>query len=209
LVLDHRSREALDAHIRATGDSSVKYLGPFVGKTLRGVFFDSLELAAEFSWTPDFLAEFRRLRGYDLTPLPPFLDLVYDQPEVGGLVRYDYARTVSDLLIDGFYAPFTAWAGRKGLLARIQAHGAPADELRIYGLANIPETENLNAGRRYDFLKLAGSAAHVYVRKITSSESFVWLMEEYQTTPEKLKRSADGMLAAGVNRIVASGFPYE
>jgi hypothetical protein len=210
LVLDHFKREALESHIRAVGEEARKYLGQYFGTVLRALFCDSLELAAWLFWTDTFFADFQRLRGYDLTPFLPVLkEPGYDMPETGSRVRHDYWRTVSDLLIENFYQPFADWAEQNGMLARVQAHGAPADVLRIYGLSHIPETESLYAGGRYDFLKFAASAAHVYGRPITASESFVWIGQEYQTTPEKIKRYADELLTAGVNQIVYGGFPYE
>ncbi|MCL4401898.1 MAG: hypothetical protein M1436_04420, partial [Acidobacteria bacterium] len=86
---------------------------------------------------------------------------------------------------------------------------APADVMRIYGASDIPETEDLYNNGRYDFLKLAASAGHVYGHKIVSSESFVWMGKAYQTTPEKIKRYADELITAGINQIIYHGFPYE
>jgi hypothetical protein len=210
LVLDHFKRAALDSHIQAVGEAAKRHLGEHFGTALRAVFCDSLELATHLYWTDSFLADFRRLRGYDLTLfLPLIAPPGYEMTEIGERVRHDYLRTVSDLLIENFYAPFAEWAERNRLLARVQAHGAPADVLRIYGLSHIPETESLFARGRYDFLKFAASAAHLYGRSVTASESFVWISEEYQTTPEKIKRYSDELLTAGVNQIVYGGFPYE
>ncbi|MFN0182076.1 MAG: glycosyl hydrolase [Gemmatimonadales bacterium] len=209
LVADHLDRHAIEAHLAAVGDSAVKYLRRFVGTTWRGVFIDSLELAAELCWTDAFLTHFRRLRGYDLTPFLPLLDRAYDAAGVGDRIRHDFDETVADLLTEQAFGSFAHWATRHRMVSRIQGHDAWADQERLYSLATIPETENLHAGGRYDLLKLASSAAHAYGRPITSAESFVWIMEEYQTTPEKMKRQADEMIAAGVNQIVASGFPYE
>ncbi len=209
LVADHLDRRAIETHFAAVGDSAVRYLRRFAGTTWRGVFIDSLELAAEFCWTDTFLAHFRRLRGYDLTPFLPLLDPAYDVPDVAHRIRHDYAETVADLLAEQTYGPFAEWASRHRMVSRVQGHDAPADEQRLYSLATIPETENLHGGGRYDLLKLASSAAHASGRSITSAEAFVWIMEEYQTTPEKMKRQADQLIAAGINQIVASGVPVE
>ena len=103
---------------------------------------------------------------------------------------------------------FNKWAHDHKLLSRTQAHGSPTDVLRIYGEADIPETEDLFAWGGYDFLKMAGSAAHVYGRNIVGSESFVWSNSLYETTPEKVKVAADELLTAGVNAIVYHGFGY-
>ena len=222
LVMDHMSSEAFAAHAKRVGDNAIPYIGEFFGNGLRAVFCDSLEVAANLYWSDDFLAEFRRRRGYDLVPYLPilkvqshaepfgkFVDIpVYEMPEIGAQVRHDYRQTVSDLMNERFYRQFNRWAHDHKLLSRTQAHGAPADVLRIYGEADIPETEDLYDSGCYDFLKMAASAAHVNGRAIVGSESFVWPNAVYQTTPEKMKLAADELLTAGVNAIVYHGFPY-
>jgi hypothetical protein len=179
-------------------------------------------VSANLFWSDDFLAEFRGRRGYDLLPYLPILKLqiyaepnsqfvdrpVYEMTEVGDAVRHDYRQTVSDLMTERFYGQFNKWAHDHNLLSRTQAHGAPADVLRIYGEADIPETEDLFAWGGYDFLKMAASAAHVEGHAIVGSESFVWSNAAYETTPEKVKIAADELLTAGINAIVYHGFPY-
>lgn len=223
LVLDHLRREAFEAHARRVGDSARQYVGQFFGDGMRAIFCDSLEVQAYLYWTEGFLDEFRKRRGYDLTPFLPILKVpgfaepygsylsapLYDMEGAGFRVRNDYWQTVSDLMIENFYQPFADWAQKNHVLSRVQAHGAPADVARIYGLSSIPETEDLYNNGRYDFLKMASSAAHVYGRKIASSESFVWMGKAYQTTPEKIKRYADELITAGINEIIYHGFPYE
>ena len=222
LVMDHLSSEAFAAHAKRVGDDAIPYIGEFFGNGLRAIFCDSLEVVANLFWSDDFLPEFRRRRGYDLLPYLPllkvqshfepfgeFADLpVFDIPEIGDQIRHDYRQTVSDLMIERFYRQFDKWAHQHHLLSRTQAHGAPADVLRIYGEADIPETEDLYDNGCYDFLKMAASSAHVYGRAIVGSESFVWPNAAYQTTPEKMKLAADELLTAGVNAIVYHGFPY-
>jgi hypothetical protein len=223
-VLDHLKREALQKHIEAVGEAGKKYFGADFGKSLRAIFCDSLEVTAEsMFWTDDFLSEFQKRRGYDLTPYLPLVKHpgesdsgeeypslpFFDAPEIGERVRHDYWLTVSDLMIDNFYQPLIDWAHSNHLKARVQAHGAPADLLRIYGQADFPETEVLYADGRYDFLKLASSAGHLFGRNAISSETFVWRDHPYETTPELMKTTADELFSAGINRIVYHGFPYE
>jgi alpha-L-rhamnosidase len=90
----------------------------------------------------------------------------------------------------------------------VQAHGAPVDLLKAYALPDIPETEQLYADGRMEFLKAASSAAHVYGREVVSAESFVHFGQAYQSTPESLGRDANREIAAGVNQINFHGFPY-
>jgi len=222
LVMDHLSAEAFRAHAKRVGDDGIPALGEYCGDGLRAIFCDSLEVAAILFWCDDFLAEFRRRRGYELTPYLPVLRLqaynepygkyvdfpIFDMEEIGEQVRHDYRQTVSDLMAERFYGEFNKWAHEHKLLSRTQAHGSPTDVLKVYGEADIPETEQLYEKGGYDFLKMAASAAHVYGRAIVGSESFVWPNFAYQTTPEKMKLASDELLTAGVNAIVYHGFPY-
>jgi hypothetical protein len=222
LVMDHMSSDAFAAHAKRVGENAIPYIGEFFGNGLRAVFCDSLEVRVNLYWSDDFLAEFRRRRGYDLLPYLPilkvqtsggpfgeFVDLpAFEMTEIGNQIRHDYRQTVSDIMIDRFYSKFNQWAHEHKLLSRTQAHGSPTNVLRVYGEADIPETENLYDSGAYDFLKMAASAAHVYGRAIVGSESFVWTNAVYQTTPEKMKLAADELLTAGVNAIVYHGFPY-
>ena len=88
-------------------------------------------------------------------------------------------------------------------------HGAPADLLRIYGQSDIPEIEVLYADGRYDFLRLASSAGHLFARNTISNETFVWPDHPNETTPELMKTTTADLFSAGINRIVYHGFPYE
>lgn len=222
LVMDHLNAEAFAAHAERVGNRAIPYLGKFFGNGIRAIFCDSLEVQAQLFWCDDFPAEFRRRRGYDLLPFLPVLDVdshsepfgtfvdrpIYEMDDLGPQVRDDYRQTVSELITERFYERFNQWAHDHRLLSRTQAHGAPAEVLRIYGEADIPETEQLYDYGCYDFLKMAASAAHVYGRKIVGSESFVWRNGAYRSTPQKIKVAADELLTAGVNAIVYHGSPY-
>lgn len=221
LVLDHMKQTALQAHSKRIFEFADPELGFMYGKAIRAGFCDSLEVEAEIYWTDTFLDEFRKRRGYDLTPWLPFIDTPgrgdiyppyesapwFDGPGAGR-VRRDYWQTVSDLWIENFFAPLVEWQHERGLTARVQAHGAPVDLLKAYALADIPETEQPYANGRMEFLKAASSAAHIYGRSVISAESFDHFGMAYKSTPESLERDANRLIAAGVNQILYHGFPY-
>jgi hypothetical protein len=223
LVLDHLKLAAMESHIQRVGESSKQYVGSYFDDGIRAIFCDSLEVRAYIFWTDSFLEEFKRRRGYDLSPYLPFIRRpgfndpyanldgppMYDAADIGDRVRWDYWQTVSDLMEQNFYKPFEDWARSNHLLARLQAHGAPADLLKLYGQSDIPETEQLYAGGRGDFLRMAASAAHVYGHPIVSSESFAIAGNPYLTTPEKIKVWSDDLLASGINEIIYHGFAYD
>ncbi|WP_242123603.1 glycosyl hydrolase [Sphingobium sp. Sx8-8] len=219
LVIDHMRPDAFAVHAARVGDR----LGDRpVG--IRSTFVDSLELMQDMPWTPDFLDQFRKRRGYDLTPYLPFIlqpgwmqawGEHYSPPYfdatgsvAGERVRADYRRTVSDLMIEGFVQPFVAWNHAHGLKARFQAHGGAFDIIRGYGLADIPETEDLVDGADPYFMRLARSAAHLYGHPLISAESLVWKDRPFDVTPQEMRQRVDLIISGGVNSLVLHGMNY-
>ncbi|WP_375194171.1 glycosyl hydrolase [Sphingobium sp.] len=219
LILDHMDPTAFAAHAARVGD-------PLGNKPagIRSTFVDSLELMQDIQWGPQFLAEFQKRRGYDLTPYLPFVvqpgwmqawDEHWSPPyfnasdsELAERVRADYRLTVSDLMIAGFIEPFVAWNHAHGLKAKFQAHGGAFDIIRGYGLADIPETEDLVHGGDPLFMRFARSAAHLYGRPLVSAESLVWKDRAYEVTPDEMRRRVDLLMAGGVNSMILHGMNY-
>jgi hypothetical protein len=218
LTLDHMDPAAFAAHAARVGDPLGK--DP-VG--IRSTFVDSLELMQDLPWGRHFLEEFKRRRGYDLTPYLPLTiqpgwmqawserwSLPYFEAgdSTADRVRTDYRRTVSDLMIDGFLKPFVAWNHAHGLKAKFQSHGGAIDTVRGYGMVDIPETEDLvHDGDPY-FMRFARSGADLYGRPVVSAESLVWKDRPYDVTPDELRRRADLIYAGGVNSLVLHGHDY-
>lgn len=209
-VLDHHSREAMDLFLRGGGDRVMDALAGEANPPFHSVFCDSLEVyGADF--TPLFLEEFQKRRGYDLAP--HLGAMFFEAGEKTPHVRYDYHLTLSELNLDTFFRPLVAWAERRGMRARIQAHGAPGDVIQAYGLAHIPEGENIFLGDRYQVnlrhRRLASSAAHLYRKALASSETYTWLRTPlYTTTLEMMKPATDAVLLDGLNHIVNHGYSY-
>jgi hypothetical protein len=209
-VLDHHSREAMALFLRAAGDRVMDALREDAAPAFHSVFCDSLEVYGA-DWTKDFLAEFQKRRGYDLTPYLPAL--WHEAGEATPHIRHDVHLTLSDLNLDYFFDPLVAWAEKRGMKARIQAHGAPGDVMRAYGRAHIPEGENIFLGDRYQVnlrhRRLASSAAHLYGKPLASSETYTWLRTPlFVTTLEQMKPATDAVLLDGLNHIVNHGYSY-
>jgi hypothetical protein len=85
-VLDHYDRAAIDAHLNAVGDRLAQAFG---ANPPHAVFSDSLEVERS-DWTGDFLEQFRKRRGYDLTPYLPAL--AGDIGEKTMAIRHDWGR---------------------------------------------------------------------------------------------------------------------
>src|SRR5207244_2678100 len=103
-IIDHLSAKVVDKFIEQVAEPMIKACGdnpPYA------IFCDSLETQGE-NWTPDFLAEFKKRRGYDLTPyLPALAPIDGDKSDA---IRHDYAQTLTEIFNDNFNAKFTALA---------------------------------------------------------------------------------------------------
>ncbi|NGY05585.1 glycosyl hydrolase [Solimonas terrae] len=195
------------------------YGGPF-----RAIFNDSLEFTADRLGAADILDEFQKRRGYDLRPLLPaiFLDAadntyigkrLADRPifhltAADSRIRHDYQQTLSDLMIERFFETTTNWAHSHGLQSRAQPYGFDLDVIKAEGIADIPETEQLESRGDSTFLKTATSAALLYGKDIVSAESMGFPGAEYTTNAAKMKASADLLFLDGINQLVYHGFPY-
>lgn len=202
-VVDPHRAASLDHYLKRFSDA-------FAGLGARkpdGHFHDSFEYYGA-DWTPDFLGEFERRRGYDLRP---HLDALASggPQDVIARVRCDYRQTLGELHLD-YVVRWTEWCHANGGIAREQAHGAPANLIDLYAAADIPETERFGPPDEdvVPLNLLASSAAHLAGRELASSESFTWLGEHFNVTLDQAKREADVLFLAGINHIFFHGLPY-
>jgi hypothetical protein len=200
-ALDHFSSTALKnylAHFDATLFAR-HLLSDKLPGGLRAFFNDSYEVddaQGQSDWTPRFLAEFKKRRGYDLRTQLPALFAGADTR-----VLSDYRETLSDLLLDEFTIPWREWAHAHGALIRNQPHNSPANVLDLYAASDIPEQE----GNGWAAMKLASSAAHLTGKPLASAETATWLDEHFLTTLAELKQNADAFLLSGLNHLCYHG----
>ncbi len=222
LVLDHFSKSALD-----------NYLKPFEavfesGKyPVRAFYNDSYEVYGA-NWTTDFLAEFKNRRGYDLEKHLSVLSKTEAETDIERRIWGDYNATISDLLLDNFTKPWSAWIRTLGKISRNEAHGSPANILDLYAAADIPETEYFGS-KSFDIpyhrldpdyeenrfgtpstliLKFASSAAHVTGKRLVSSETATWLGNHFKVSLSQIKPIIDESFVAGVNHVFYHGITY-
>lgn len=201
-VLDHLSRKAVDHHLATVAEPLMKAFGdapPYA------VFSDSLEVY-NTDWTDDFVAEFKRRRGYDIVPHLPavFTGQGTDAPAI----RHDWALTQTELVNERYLTPIDDWAKKHGTRFRSQTYGEPAVSLSSNRLVVLPEGEGPQF-REFSFTRLATSAGHLYGRPVISAETWTWLHSPaFAATPLDMKAEADRMLLEGVNQFIGHGWPY-
>jgi hypothetical protein len=202
-VLDHYDRSAIDAHLNIVGE---KLLGALAKTPPYAVFSDSLEVERS-DWTPNFLAEFQKRRGYDLTPYLPALAGVDIGPK-GADVRHDWGLTLTELANENYLTPIREWANRHGTLFRSQSYGTPPVSLSSNALEDLPEGEG-SQWRHASSTRWASSASHLYNRPVTSSETWTWLHSPvFRATPLDMKAEADLHFLQGINQLIGHGWPY-
>jgi hypothetical protein len=219
LTLDHFSSASIKNYFK-TFDSAF-------GASSHGVnsFFNDSYEVFDANWTPDFFAEFKKRRGYDLKP---FLRRLFsnENEEIVGRVKCDYRQTMSDLMLENFTISFTNWAHSKKAKNTNQAHGSPGNLLDLYAAVDQPECETFGSsafaikGLRRDsadirnvdpdpvMLKFASSAAHAGNKPLTSCETFTWLTEHFKTSWSQCKPEVEQVFLAGINHVFYHGTTY-
>ena len=135
----------------------------YPGSRPEAVFQDSYEYQTD--WSPDFFAQFEKYRGYKLqSELPALFGNAQDDHTAR--VKYDYRRTLSDIMVGQSEPAWIDWAHQNGFAAIYQAHGTPGNWLDLYAVADIPETEMFHNDRNILISKFASSAAHVPGRQL-------------------------------------------
>lgn len=208
LVIDHLSGDAAENHFRHMIDRLLE--GRDRLHPLSFFMLDSYEVWEATDWTPDFIEEFTRRRGYDPRPyLPVLADWTILDADISGRFLHDYKKTVSDLIIDQHFLKANEILDESGLLLLAEAgHGGAArvDPLKALGAADIPMGEFWNH-RRFWVTKEAASAAHIYGRKLVNAESLTgW--QHWQDGPAGYKRLFDIACCAGLNQVTVHTFEH-
>ena len=216
-TLDHLDQQAVKVYLK-------RFDLAFANKPqgIRSFFNDSYEVYGA-NWTPTFLEEFKKNRGYDLSNY--LKELLSDEgnKETIARVKSDYRETLNELLLNNFTKTWTTWAHGYQSLTKNQSHGSPGNLLDLYSAVDIPETETFGSsyfaipGLRRNaadvrnvnpdpmMSKFASSAAHTTGKKLVSSETFTWLTEHFKTSFSQCKPEAEQLFLSGVNHIFYHG----
>jgi len=201
-VIDHFNALALKHYLN-------KFDTVLKGKDINGIrafFNDSYEVddaRGQSNWTPDFLAQFKQRRGYELKNYLPQL-FARDSSEISRRVLVDYRQTISELVLDNFTKPWQHWAAGQKKMIRNQSHGSPANILDCYAVVDIPETEGEDILR----FKFATSTANVMGKPLAASETATWLNEHFQSSLGDVKQAVDKYFVGGVNHVFWHGTNY-
>ena len=178
---------------------------------------DSWEI--HLNWTPGFLAEFAKRRGYDLRQqLPAFAG--QGSSDLVSRVACDYRQTVSDLMLDAFTKTFREWAYGHGRRIIGEVIFEPGNELDINALYDIPQVDmggppswhfpngDYSTYHLFRRGKTAASPAHILGKPLIASETLTVMGPILDTPLELAKEKIDYDLVAGINHTMLHGIAY-
>lgn len=191
-VLNHFDKTAVNRYLGRLSDNLKPVVGN-LGNGLRAAFCDSFETEGA-NWDANMRDEFRKRRGYDISPYLPYImvkighmgnpvnekygsEIIWNDgfKDLIERVRNDYERTQIDVFRENFLEPYIKWCHKNGLKSRIQAYGRGLHPLESSMLLDIPEDESWfsigNGASMPDYAY--GTRGYSMVNKFVSSGSLL------------------------------------
>lgn len=212
LASDHLSAEATRVHMNHVIAQLRAGLGDDLAQSgIKNLYLASYEVVGRV-WSPVFAAEFKRRRGYALTPyLPAIFGARIGDDEMTERFLFDYKKTLGEVVVDAYYRTAREIANAAGLTIKSEAggpgppiHTPPMDALLAHGAVDSvqgefwpfwPDNDALNV------IKEPASAAHIYGKPIVHLEAFT-SFHHWAEGPQDLKPSADRVFTEGGNHFV-------
>lgn len=184
----------------------LKRLGPLAGKVLVSSEIDSWEVNGQ-NWTAKtelMREEFKKRRGYDPIPyLPALTGRCMESPEITERFFWDLRRTVSELIKENYYRPFTKLCNEAGLKSMCEPYIGIYDSMECGAEVDIPMGEFWQDAGVYT--KIASSIGNGYGKKVVAAESFTGIPMKHgawQDDPFSMKALGDQMTCWGINRFI-------
>lgn len=175
-------------------------------RVLKVFHVDSWECGSQ-NWSPVFRDEFKKRRGYDIyNYLPVIAGFPLESVEKTEQVLYDVRLTISELVVDKFYATLKEEANAKGcqFTAENVSPTMMSDGMMHYKNTDIPMNEYWLQSPTHDKpndVLDAVSGAHIYEKNIIQAEAFTQLRMMFDEHPAMLKTLQDRHYALGINRL--------
>lgn len=182
---------------------------------LKTLDVDSMELHEGIQWTTNFGAWFLKDHGYDPVDwLPVLSGWTIESKEKSDRFKYDFNKSVSDLLIFSHYTTGSEICAEYGLKLAGEAGGpgppiwntCPVDALKALGNVGIPRGEFWIRNRNNIFLiKEIACASNIYGKPLVDAESWTtWW--RWKDGPFVRKQYVDRAFCEGLNHITYHGY---
>ena len=217
---------ATEEFISLTHQAHLNHLGSHIGSTVKVSFMDEPAIAVSsdkrLTWTKDFAEEFKRRKGYDITPHIKSLLHSSSLSDEDELVekRIDFHDVRTQLFIERFMKPIQDWCHKNNMLSGGHFDGEDSPEQscrRTYGAIlkslrylDVPGVDVIwrqiwPSLREHSFPRFASSVAH--------QEGKTWSLGELfgvygnGLTPLMLRYVMDYMFVHGINLLVLGSYP--
>jgi len=214
LECDKFNPEAVKLQFKNWYGEAIKHAGPEIAKKVLSVFHvDSWECGSQ-NWSDVFQKEFKKRRGYDLTPyLPIMTGLPVENLSVSEGFLYDVRKTISELVVDQFYKTLAQLAKDEGVTftAESIAPTMMSDGLLHYKTVDVPMGEfwlNSPTHDKPNDMFDAISGAHIYGKNIIQAEAFTTVRMDWNEHPANMKTLQDRNYASGINKLVYHVFTH-
>nr|WP_319511106.1 glycosyl hydrolase [uncultured Draconibacterium sp.] len=194
---------------------------------LSGLFGDSLEYRAQVDWTPELLAIFKKLKGYDLTPYLPAINNGikteggayggifgggFGKESFGGLgekILNDYYDVLTYLFNENHLKPIQAFLENYGQNLRYQtAYGKHMEQASTSMNVGIPEGEMMMIRNTFDNIRAQSGAVHMTNKIEYNAELQAEGNKNHAQSWENLLFFVQRTYSAGVNNTTLHGYNY-
>ncbi|MGV3599783.1 MAG: glycosyl hydrolase [Dyadobacter fermentans] len=217
LEVDKLDKTAVSRYINTYLDMYKDATGGQMGaKGLQYMVLDSYE-AGHMTWTKEMPQEFKKRRGYDITPwIPALTGIVVKSAAESDRFLWDFRKTIGELIVENHYEVIGDALKARGMKRYTESHEGGriylADGMDVKRKADIPMAAMWTPGslaggadeevRSEADIRESASVAHIYGQNIVAAESMTSVGNAFTWYPEKLKRTADLEMASGLNRFV-------
>ena len=202
---DKLDKRGIRAHFDHVMKRMVELAGPAAGKTFHTFFVDSWEAGGQ-NWTEKMPEEFKRRRGYDLTPyLPVLTGRVLGDLQTTERFLYDLRQTVSELVTENFWAEMQQLCHARGMRLAVQPYITTGNDLDAANFTDEPMGEFWSHPfQPNDYratVKAAVSTANLNGKIIVGAEAFTASeTERWLSHPATMKELGDQAFCLGANR---------
>jgi len=207
LECDKFNPEAIKLQFDSWFGKAIEVAGEDLASRVLKIFHvDSWECGSQ-NWSSNFRDEFKERRGYDLYNfLPVMAGIPIENAETSERVLYDIRQTISELVVDKFYATLKAEANAKGckFSGENVSPTMMSDGMMHFKNVDIPMGEYWFQSPTHDKLNDvldAISGAHIYGKNIIPAEAFTQLRMLFDEHPAMVKSLQDRNYSFGINRL--------
>lgn len=214
-LIDYLNPAATARFLAEVHERYREHLGAEFGRTVLGFVGDEPNYDG-LPWTARLADQFQRRKGYDLRPhLPKLFDPA--SREEAGRIRADYYDVWTDLFHENFFRPQAEWCARHGLEYLMHCWGEPdmrlliqhnGDYFKVNRAVQVPGVDavwrEIWPGVEAHFPKLASSAAHLFGRPRSFSESYA--VYGAGLSIEQAKWVMDYQMVRGINLFQAMAY---